>query len=190
VPTLNREQTISIAVLALVVVTALMGLSLCLQVRADAVEELAERSDALTRLEASLRTRQDMRGRPSAAPAAAFAQAASEGLASAEIQAYVARVAAEQQAVLISSGVESAKGSEASDMIQLQVTFDAGTNALQAILHRLESGTPYVFVRSLTVQPVGAAAQRSAEDPMLRATLSLHAMWRRAAPDNASGGKP
>jgi general secretion pathway protein M len=190
VPALNREQTISIAVLALVVVITLFGLSLWLRLRAEAVEELAERSDALTRLETSLRTRQDARGRPSAAPAAAFAQAATEGLASAEVQAYVAGVATEQQAVLISSGVESAKATEASDTIQLQVTLDAGTDALQAILHRLESGTPYVFVRSLTVQPVGAAAQRAPEDPMLRATLTLHAMWRRTASGDASGGKP
>jgi general secretion pathway protein M len=54
--------------------------------------------------------------------------------------------------------------------------------ALRAMLHQLESGTPYVFVDALTVQPTGATAGRIIEDPLLRATLSLRAFWRRGTP--------
>ncbi len=54
--------------------------------------------------------------------------------------------------------------------------------ALRALLYQLESGTPYVFVDALTVQPASAAAGRAAEDPLLRATLSLRAFWRRGTP--------
>jgi general secretion pathway protein M len=50
------------------------------------------------------------------------------------------------------------------------------------VLYQLESGTPYVFVDALSVQPVNATAGRSVEDPLLRTTLSLRALWRRGAP--------
>ena len=179
---LNREQAISIAALAGLLLAALTALTLSVQARSDAAEELSQRQDALARLEAGLRARKDTRGRPSAAPPAAFLEAPSEGLASAQFAAYVARLAGEQQAVLISSGVEAAKGKDAADPIRLQVTFDARANELQTILHRLESGTPYAFVRSLTVQPVTTAAQRTPEDPVLRTTLTLGAAWQRSKP--------
>jgi general secretion pathway protein M len=54
--------------------------------------------------------------------------------------------------------------------------------ALRAFLYQLESGTPYVFVDALTVQPAGAVAGRVVENPLLRTTLSLRAFWRRGTP--------
>ena len=54
--------------------------------------------------------------------------------------------------------------------------------ALRTFLYQLESGTPYVFVDTLTVQPAGAMAGRAVEDPLLRTTLSLRAFWRRGTP--------
>jgi general secretion pathway protein M len=50
---------------------------------------------------------------------------------------------------------------------------------LQAFLYRRESGTPYVFVDTLTVQLTGAASQRTIEDPLLRVTFGLRAIWQR-----------
>ena len=52
---------------------------------------------------------------------------------------------------------------------------------LRAVLYQLESGTPYVFVDALTIQPVNATAGRAVEDPLLRTTLSLRALWRRGS---------
>ena len=51
--------------------------------------------------------------------------------------------------------------------------------ALQRMLYQLESGTPYVFVDSLSVQIPGTGAQRAVEDPLLRVTLGLRAIWQR-----------
>jgi len=64
--------------------------------------------------------------------------------------------------------------------IRLQATIEVSLVALQAMLYRLESGTPYVFVEALTIQPAAAAAGRPPEDPLLRATLSVRAFWRRS----------
>jgi Type II secretion system (T2SS), protein M subtype b len=50
--------------------------------------------------------------------------------------------------------------------------------ALQEMLYRLEMGEPYVFVDSLQVRAAGRVAGRDAEDPLLRVTLNLHAIWR------------
>jgi len=82
---------------------------------------------------------------------------------------------------LISSGLDSTKREDTSDTIRLQATMELGLGALQLILHRLESGTPYVFVDALTVQPASAATDRPPEDPLLRATLSVRAFWRRGS---------
>jgi hypothetical protein len=82
----------------------------------------------------------------------------------------------------MSSGGEAAKRDEAPDTIRLQASLDMNLKALRAMLYQLESGTPYVFVDALTVQPASATAGRAIEDPLLRATLSLHAFWRRGIP--------
>jgi hypothetical protein len=61
----------------------------------------------------------------------------------------------------------------------LQATLDADLASLQALLYQLESGTPYVFVDSLNIQIPGTNAQHAVEDPLLRVTLGLRAVWRR-----------
>jgi len=176
---LDREQTISLAVLALLLLACALAVQLSFQARSDAKQEFAERQEMVARLEARLRT--EGPGRAAAvAPPAAFLDAPTQGLAGAQLQAHLAQTASAQQAGLISSGLEATKREDTPDTIRLQATMEVGLSALQAILHRLESGTPYVFVEALTVQPAGgAAAGRPAEDPLLRATLSVRAYWRK-----------
>ncbi len=179
-PRLEREQAISVAALVLLLSVCVGMMGVLVQARADAVREISERREMLSRLEAKLRT---VSNRPVAvAPPAAFLDASTQGLASAQLQSYLAQVAGDQRASLVSSGGEAAKRDEAPDTIRLQATLDMNLKALRAVLYQLESGTPYVFVDALTVQPAGAMAGRAVEDPLLRTTLSLRAFWRRAAP--------
>jgi general secretion pathway protein M len=179
-PKLDREQAISVAALALLLLLCMSVLGLLLQARSDAVREASERREILSRLEAKLRT---VSNRPTAvAPPAAFLDASTQGLASAQLQSYLAQLADDQHASLVSSGGEAAKRDDAPDTIRLQATLDMNLKALRAFLYQLESGTPYVFVDALTVQPAGAVAGRVVEDPLLRTTLSLRAFWRRGAP--------
>jgi general secretion pathway protein M len=177
---LDREQVVSVAALALLLLVCIGTLGLLLQGRFDAERELAERRDLLSRLE----TRVQAEGvRPiAAAPPAAFLDAATQGLASAQLQAYLAQLAERHRAVLMSSGGDVTKREDAPDTIRLQATLEMSIEALRAILYQLESGTPYVFVEVLAVQPVSTAAGRTAENPLLRATVSLRALWRKGAP--------
>lgn len=174
---LDREQTISIAALALLLLVCASAVQFSFRARSDAAQEFAGRREMLSRLEAKVRANRP--GAPAAAPPAAFLDAPTQGLAGAQLQAHIAQVASAQQAGLVSSGVESAKREDTSDTIRLQATMDLSLNALQAVLYHLETGTPYVLVDMLTVQAVGAATGRPAEDPLLRATLSVRAFWRR-----------
>lgn len=180
VPRLDREQAIAVAALVLLLVTCMCSSVLLLQMRFDVVRELAERRELLSRLET--RVRADAGRSIASAPPAAFLDAPTQGLASAQMQAYLAQLADLRRAGLISSGAEAAKRDEAPDTIRLQATLDLNLEALRAVLYQLESGTPYIFVDALTVQPAGAAAGRAVEDPLLRATLSLRAFWRRGTP--------
>jgi general secretion pathway protein M len=177
---LNRQQIISVAAFATLVLICITTIGVLFETRAVALRELTERRDGLERLEA--RVRQNA-GRPiAAAPPAAFIEAPTQGLASAALQAYLAQLAETQHAGLVLSGEEAAKREDAPDTIRLQATLDMNMKALRALLYQLESGTPYVFVDALTVLPASVAAGRAAEDPLLRATLSYRALWRKGTP--------
>ena len=177
---LNREQTISVAVLALLLLACVLAAGLSVQMRFDAGRELAERRELLSRLETRMRA--DAGRSNGVAPSTAFLDAPTQGIASAKLQAYLAQLAEVQHAGLLSSGGEAAKRDEPPDTIRLQATLEMNLKALQAMLYQLESGTPYVFVDALTVQPASATAGHVIEDPLLRATLSLRAFWRRGTP--------
>lgn len=177
---LDREQMLSIGTLValLLVCLGLMGMSL--QMRASAAQELAERHDLLSRLDARAKARRAARAQSgAAASAAAFLNAPTQGLAVAQLQAYLVQTADIHHAVLASSGIEPTRREDSPDSIRLQATLEMSLQAVQAFLYQLESGTPYVFVDQLAVQLAGAASQRAAEDPLLRVTLGLRAIWRR-----------
>jgi general secretion pathway protein M len=176
---LDREQAISVAALALLLLACVFAVGVSVQMRSDAGSEIAERRELLSRLETKMRAGA---GRSNgAAPPTAFLDAPTTGIANAKLQAYLAQLADLQQAGLVSTGTEAAKADEAGDTIRIEATLDMNTRALRAVLYQLESGTPYVFVDTLTLQPASATAGHS-EDPILRATISLRAFWRRGSP--------
>jgi general secretion pathway protein M len=176
---LSREQAVAAGVLgAFVFVCAgLVGWSLA--VRAGAAQELSERQDVLARLEAGIRSKGDAHGLigRTKAPAAAFVDAPTLGLASATLEAHVTQLAG-HHATLVSFAVQSGSPADAGEAIHIEASMDVGQRALQSLLYELESGTPYVFVESMTVRPAAAAAQAGAADPQLRVTLGLRALWR------------
>jgi len=176
---LDREQAISVAAFVLLLLVSVTVMGMSLQARADAVRESSERREMLSRLEARLRVNA---GRPTAAPPVAFLDAPTPGLASAQLQSYLGQLAGDKNASLVSSGGEAAKRDDAPDTVRVQATLDMNLQSLRAVLYQLESGTPYVFVDALSVQPINATAGRSVEDPLLRTTMSLRALWRRGAP--------
>jgi len=177
---LDREQAVSVAVLALLLLACVFAVGLSFLSRSDAGRELAERREMLSRLQTRMRA--DAGRSNTTAPPAAFLDAPTQGIASAKLQAYLAQLANLQHAGLMSSGGEAAKRDEGPDTIRLQASLDMNLQALRAMLYQLESGTPYVFVDALTVQSASATAGRTVEDPLLRATLSLRAFWRRGSP--------
>jgi general secretion pathway protein M len=177
----NREQMISVGALGLVFLVCAFAVIMSLQARFGAGRELAEHRHALSQLEARARSAPPTRAKttPTAAPAAAFLDAPTAGLAAAQLQAYLSQVAAGQQANLISYGVEPARREDSPDSVRVAATLDVAQKGMQGLLYQLESGTPYVFVDSLAVQPTGTSGQRAAGNPTLRLTLGLRALWRR-----------
>jgi general secretion pathway protein M len=176
---LNRGQAMAVAALCLLLIACASSLALTLAIRSDAVAELSDRQDVLTRLEARARSRPESHGqsRAGAAPLGAFLDAATPGLAGAELQAYIARLA-DQHAALVSFGTQPSGGQDAADVVRIDASLDISMRALQVLLYQLESGTPYVFVESMTVRATTGAAG-GAENLPLRVTLGLRALWRR-----------
>ena len=86
-----------------------------------------------------------------------------------------------QHAVLVSFVTQSQAGDDAADSVRIEASLEVALGPLQNLLYQLETGTPYVFVESMTVRPVTAAVTGSAENAPLRVTLGLRALWRRRA---------
>jgi len=175
---LNREQMICLGALSLLLLTCFLGITFSLQAWSSAATELAQRREVFSRLEARSRSGINAPGRKTgAAPAAAFLEAATAGIATAQLQAHLSELAGTHRATLISYGAEQAQREDAADFVRVQATVEIAHSALQALLYALESRTPYVFIDSLTLAPPGT--QRAGADPTLRLSLGLHALWRR-----------
>jgi general secretion pathway protein M len=176
----DREALLSVGALGALLFVCANVIGFSWQARLDAVREFGVRSALLSQLQARAANRNNARLRSGAvAPAAAFLVAPTQGLAGAQLQAYLQSVANTNHGVLISSGMEPTKHEDQPDSIRVQATLDANLQSLQALLYQLESGTPYVFVDSLNIQIPGVNAQHAVEDPLLRVTLGLRAVWRR-----------
>ena len=175
----DRELLLSLGALGAVLVVCASVLGFSLEARFGAAQERDARSEVLAQLEAHIKARNARPKAGAVAPAAAFLTAPTQGLAGAQFEAYLQQTAAAQHATVISSGLDATRHDDRPDSIRLQATLDMNLEALQRMLYRLESGTPYVFVDSLSVQIPGTGAQRAAEDPLLRVTLGLRAIWQR-----------
>lgn len=178
-PKLTREQIIALAVLAGAVLIAVLAPAYCLALRSEAAHELEDERFTLARLEAAhQRAGKGSPGaadRVTAAPAAAFLDAQTAGLASAQLEAYLAQLVAEQQGSLVSSSVQKEAKSDGPDVVRVQANVEISYEALQKLLYKLETGTPYVFIEAMTVQAPSAATHASA----MRVTFNLRAIWRR-----------
>jgi general secretion pathway protein M len=175
----DREALLSVGVLGALLFVCAIAVGFSWQAWSDAASEFGMRSALLSQLEAHAANRNKARLSGAAAPAAAFLAALTQGLAGAQLQAYLQRIADTHHATLISSGLEATKHEDQPDSIRLQATLDADLQSLQALLYQLESGIPYVFVDSLNIQIPGVNGQHAVEDPLLRVTLGLRAVWRR-----------
>jgi general secretion pathway protein M len=175
----DREVLLSLGALGALLVVCVSVLGFSLQARSEAAQELDARSRVLSQLEARIQARDARPKSRALAPATAFLTAPTQGLAGAQFEAYLQQMAAAQHATIISSGLDPTRHEDRPDSIRLQATLDMNLEALQRMLYQLESGTPYVFVDSLSVQIPGTGAQRAAEDPLLRVTLGLRAIWQR-----------
>jgi len=70
---------------------------------------------------------------------------------------------------------------EAPDAIRVQATLEISLNALQKLLYEIETGTPYLTVDSLAIQPSSVSVEQESPQASLRVTLTLRGLWRRGA---------
>lgn len=183
-PKIDRERAIAVAVLSLLLIVTIAAPLLSLAVRSSAQQELADAQDILTRVEAAhqrLSTKSRAGDTITAAPNSAFFEAPTSGLASAQFEAYLAQVAADQQASLVSSAVQPVTRADTHDVVRIQTTLGISYDALQEFLYKLETRTPYIFVDSLVLQSPNAANAHAAPTPAMKVTLNLRALWHQTA---------
>jgi general secretion pathway protein M len=179
----NREQAIAVAAFLAILLASVVLPVWTLKTRSDASQELDEGQEFLARLEAARQrsggAKGAGRGQVDAASPKAFLNAQTPGLASAQLEAYLSQLAQDQQASLVSSSVQQTTKSDAPDAVRVQANLEVPYEGLQTLLYKLETGMPYVFVESMTVQTTGVAQQRTAHAAM-KVMLNLRAIWHRA----------
>jgi general secretion pathway protein M len=179
---LSQEQGIAVGAFCAFVLLCAGIVAWSLQLRFDATQELSEQQNLLERLQSGARSKVGPRGpaKVTTAPAAAFLNESTLGLASATLEAHVTQLTS-QHATLVSFAVQSSAAPDPTDNVRIEASMDITLSALQILLYDLETGTPYVFVDSMTVRPTAGAAQADAANVALRVTLGLHALWRRSS---------
>jgi hypothetical protein len=176
---LDREQSLALGALALLVAFWGVAAASSLGSWSAAADEAAQRRAILAQVEAAQRRGGAANGKAAIAPAAAFLAAPTQGQASALLQAHLTKLVGAQHASVTTSAAQPTTRDDTPDVVRLRATFDIGLAALQALLYELETGAPYVFVDGLSVSPQ-RGGQSGAEQPLLRVTLDLRALWRRA----------
>ena len=176
---LTRAHAAALAALGVLIALCTIAVGTTLVMRSQARDELDDKRAAFTRF---VRLPAGAGGGAAArvgqAPAAAFIDAPTQGQAGAQLETYLARLAREQGAAVMSSGVEGERKGEP-DAIRVQATIETTLRPMQVLLHRLETGTPYVVVESLSVQPSASGQRAAAEDGPLRVVVVLRGLWRR-----------
>jgi hypothetical protein len=176
---LGRPQTIALAALGGLIALCAVVLGVALQIRSEARDDLDQKRAAFTRFTALPTARAGAAGQTGRAPAAALIDAPTQGQAGAQLQTYLSRLARGQGASVMSSGVEGERKGEP-EAIRVQATLETSLEAMQILVYQLETGTPYVVIESLSVQPAtGGPPGAGLADPPLRVVLVLRALWRR-----------
>jgi general secretion pathway protein M len=176
---LARPQTIALAALGGLIALCAVVLGIALQIRVEARDDLDEKRAAFARFSSLPAARAGAAGQTGRAPAAALIDAPTQGQAGAQLQAYLSRLARSQGASVMSSGIEGERKGEP-EAIRVQATLETSLGAMQILVYELETGTPYVVIESLSLQPATGGPQSAAlADPPLRVVLVLRAMWRR-----------
>lgn len=114
-----------------------------------------------------------------------YLEGASDALAAAALQERVRALAAEAGGELRSTQILPASDDAGLRRIGLRIQLGLDAEALQSVLHELETGTPLVFVDNLVVRARQQARRRamiSEDDPTLEVALDLYGYLRPERP--------
>lgn len=109
-----------------------------------------------------------------------FLTATTETLAAATLDDKIRRIVADVNGAVASSHPEVDHDSQsAGNRIEIKTVIDGKIDALQALLFRLETGAPAVFVEELSLEAKGADTDGSAPaaDPALHMAATFVAYW-------------
>jgi hypothetical protein len=146
----------------------------------DLRTEIAAKSDMLDTLQR--RAIPDLaRGGAVAANPLALISASTETIAASTLQTYVLEQLEQAGGVVQSIQAETSRATAAPagglHKLNAQLSFESGIAPLQKLLFSLETGTPFVFVDSLSVQPSTGVPPGGRMGDKLRVNLVLSSYW-------------
>jgi hypothetical protein len=112
-----------------------------------------------------------------------FVFAATESLAAARIDDTLRRITREAGGIVLATDAEISHDDNApSNRLKIRATIEGKIEAIQAVLFRLETHVPMIFVKEVSLEPKTGALSTSVTRaaPVLHASMTLASYWRLA----------
>lgn len=112
-----------------------------------------------------------------------FVFAATESLAAAQIDDTLRRLTREAGGIVLATDAEISHDDNAPrNRLEIRATIEGKIEAIQAILFRLETHVPIIFVKEVSLEPKTAALSTrvTGAAPLLHASMTLASYWRLA----------
>ncbi|MGA7328568.1 MAG: type II secretion system protein GspM [Rhodomicrobium sp.] len=106
--------------------------------------------------------------------------APTETIAASDLQKRLLEVAAGSTVTVhsIQAQVSAESSPQQLRRITAELTFDGRIESLQQFLFEVETNVPFIFVDTVSVQPLPTYARKESEDIMLRVTLTASSYWK------------
>jgi general secretion pathway protein M len=131
----------------------------------ETLSQYASREAASARTAASLAERDQI-----------FLRGVSGSITQAELLKHISKQIASESGVIISSSIDDAAlaAPNKDHAIRIRTEFKMNNDHLQALLYKIESGIPYLFVDNLVLRPAPEAGSRD----LLHAQMTIYGQWR------------
>jgi hypothetical protein len=173
----GTRRIVALLFLSLLVLAPLVWIAWSLHAASLAAESIRTQSETLAALGARLSVLRADAGSGEAAAASVFLPGETPAVAGAALQRLVATTVEAAGGRVTESEIAPGESPEDPGRVDLRVSFDTEIVGLQKILFDLETGSPILLIRDLSVQTSRETADIEGSSPPLRVVAVVGGYW-------------
>jgi len=177
-PSIGGSRRIgALLLLSLLILAPVVWIAWSLHAASLAAESIHTQSETLAALRSRLSALTADASRAEEAAASVFLPGETPAIAGAALQRLVAATVESAAGRVTESEIAPTESEEDPGRVDLRVSFDTEIVGLQKILFDLESGSPILLIRDLSVQTGGETAEMADASPPLRVVAVVGGYW-------------